>query len=56
MIDTAALPPPPALPVFGDHVQASSAAPLPARPRRRSPVAGEAPVHDDPPGSLGGGR
>jgi len=56
MIDTAALPPPPALPVFGDHVQASSAAPLPARPRRPPPVAGEAPFRDGPLGSLGGGR
>ena len=55
MIDTAA-PPPPAPLVFGDHVHTSSAAPLPARPRRPPQVAGEAPVHGDPPGSLGGGR
>jgi hypothetical protein len=56
MTDTAALPPPPALLVFADHVHASSAAPLPARPRRPPQVAGEAPVHDDPLGYLGGGR
>jgi hypothetical protein len=56
MIDTAALPPPPALLVLGDHVHAASAAPLPARPRRPPPVAGKALFHGDPLDDLGDGR
>ncbi len=56
MFDTAALPPPPALLVFGDHVHEFGRGTASRPPAAAAPEAGEAPFRDDPLDDLGGGR